>query len=45
MLENTRLREREQTAYLQYHGDGLVDILIGLWATSFGLWMLFDKNE
>ena len=26
MLENAGLREREQTDYLQYHGDGLLDI-------------------
>jgi hypothetical protein len=43
MRENTSLIEREQTAYLQYPGDGLVDILVGLWAVSFGLWMLVEN--
>jgi hypothetical protein len=43
MAENARLEEREQTDYLQYHGDGLVDILIGLWAVGFGLWMLVEN--
>jgi hypothetical protein len=43
MAENARLREREQAAYLQYAGDGLVDILIGLWAVGFGLWMLVEN--
>jgi hypothetical protein len=43
MSENTSLREREQTDYLQYHGDGLVDILIGLWVVGFGLWMLVEN--
>jgi hypothetical protein len=43
VLENTRLGEREQTAYLQYPGDGLLDILIGLWLVSYGLWMLVNN--
>jgi hypothetical protein len=43
VLENTRLREHEPTNYLQYHGDGLLDIFIGLWLVGFGLWMLVDN--
>jgi hypothetical protein len=43
MSENTSLVEREQTDYLQYPGDGLVDILIGLWAVGFGVWMLVEN--
>jgi hypothetical protein len=43
MSENTSLVEREQAEYLQYHGDGLVDILIGLWAVGFGVWMLVEN--
>jgi hypothetical protein len=44
VLENTRLRESEQTHYLQYHGDGLLDIFIGLWLVGFGLWILVDAT-
>ena len=43
MRDNTSLVGREQTAYLQYHGDGMVDILVGLWAVGFGLWMLVEN--
>jgi hypothetical protein len=43
MSEKASLREREQTDYLQYPGDGLVDILVGLWAVGFGVWMLVEN--
>jgi hypothetical protein len=43
MSENTSLVGREQAGYLQYHGDGLVDILVGLWAVGFGVWMLVEN--
>ena len=42
MLEDTQPRDSEQADYLQYHGDGLLDIFIGLWLVSFGLWILVD---
>ena len=42
MSGNASLAEREQTDYLQYHGDGLLDIFIGLWLVGFGLWILVD---
>jgi len=43
VLDNTSSRKPEQTVYFQYHGDGLIDILIGFWFVSFGLWMLVDN--
>ena len=43
MSGNISLAEREQTDYLQYHGDGLLDIFIGLWLVGFGLWILVDN--
>jgi hypothetical protein len=40
---NIGLAEGEGTDYLQYHGDGLLDIFIGLWLVGFGLWILVDN--
>ena len=40
--QNT-LREIEKKAYMSYHQDGLLDIIIGLYALAFGLGVVADK--
>ena len=37
------LREVEKKAYMSYHQDGLLDIVIGVYALSFGLGIVADK--
>jgi hypothetical protein len=42
MTKQATLREVEKKAYMSYHQDGLIDIVIGLYALSFGLGILID---
>jgi len=37
------LREVEKKTYMSYHQDGLIDIIIGLYALAFGLGIVVDK--
>ena len=37
------LREVEKKTYMSYHQDGLLDIIIGLYALAFGLGIIGDK--
>jgi hypothetical protein len=37
------LREIEKKAYMSYHQDGLLDIVIGLYALAFGLGIIIDR--
>jgi uncharacterized integral membrane protein len=37
------LREVEKKTYMSYHQDGLLDIIIGLYALAFGLGIVADK--
>jgi hypothetical protein len=37
------LREVEKKTYMSYHQDGLLDIVIGLYALAFGLGIVADK--
>ena len=39
--QNT-LREIEKKTYMSYHQDGLIDIIIGLYAITFGLGIIVD---
>jgi hypothetical protein len=43
MTKQNTLREVEKKAYMSYHQDGLLDIVIGLYALSFGLGIVADK--
>ena len=43
MKKQNTLREIEKKAYMSYHQDGLLDIVIGLYALSFGLGIFADK--
>ena len=43
MTKQNTLREIEKKAYMSYHQDGLLDIVIGLYALSFGLGIFADK--
>jgi len=36
------LRDVEKKAYMSYHQDGLIDIVIGLYALAFGLGIILD---
>jgi hypothetical protein len=44
MTKQNTLREIEKKAYMSYHQDGLLDIVIGLYALSFGLGIIADKT-
>jgi hypothetical protein len=37
------LREVEKKTYMSYHQDGLIDIIIGLYALTFGIGIVGDK--
>ena len=41
--QNT-LREVERKAYMSYHQDGLLDMVVGLYALAFGLGVIADKT-
>ena len=43
MTKQNTLREIERKAYMSYHQDGLLDMVIGLYALSFGLGIFVDK--
>lgn len=43
MTKQNTLREIEKKAYMSYHQDGLLDIVIGVYALSFGLGIVADK--
>ena len=42
MNKQETLREIEKKAYMSYHQDGLLDIVIGVYALSFGLGIIAD---
>jgi hypothetical protein len=42
MTKQDTLREIERKAYMSYHQDGLIDIVIGLYALAFGLGIILD---
>ena len=44
MSQSDELKKLSRKAYLSYHQDGLIDILIGLGVLGFGLMMLFDNQ-
>jgi hypothetical protein len=43
MTKQNNLREIEKKAYMSYHQDGLLDIVIGVYALSFGLGIVAEK--
>jgi hypothetical protein len=43
MTKQNTLREIEKKAYMSYHQDGLIDIVIGLYALAFGLGIVAGK--
>jgi hypothetical protein len=43
MTKQNTLREIEKKAYMSYHQDGLLDIVIGLYALAFGLGIVADR--
>jgi hypothetical protein len=43
MTKQNTLREIEKKAYMSYHQDGLLDIVIGLYALAFGIGIFVDK--
>jgi hypothetical protein len=43
MTKQNTLREIEKKAYMSYHQDGLLDIVIGLYAVAFGIGIVADK--
>lgn len=44
MAQNVGSKEREQRAYMRYHEDGLLDLLVGLGILLAGLTMLVDLD-
>jgi hypothetical protein len=43
MTKQNSLKEIEKKAYMSYHQDGLLDIVIGLYALAFGIGISMDK--
>jgi len=43
MSQEKQFKDLGRKAYLSYHQDGLIDILIGLGILGFGLMMLTDS--
>jgi hypothetical protein len=43
MTKQNSLREIEKKAYMSYHQDGLLDIVIGLYALAFGIGIFMGK--
>ena len=42
MTHDTRFNERQHRAYMSYHEDGLLDLLVGLAVLLAGIYALFD---
>ena len=43
MSEKSALRLLKQRAYLAYHQDGIIDLMIGVAILGFGLWIWLDQ--
>jgi hypothetical protein len=43
MTKQNTLREIEKKAYMSYHQDGLLDIVVGFYVLAFGLGVVADK--
>jgi len=43
MTKQNTLREIEKKTYMLYHQDGLIDIVIGLYALTFGIGVFVDR--
>jgi hypothetical protein len=43
MTKQNTLREIEKKTYMSYHQDGLIDIVIGLYALALGLGIIIDR--
>jgi hypothetical protein len=43
MTEESSLRQLKRRAYLDYHQDGIIDVLIGVAILGFGLWIRLDQ--
>jgi hypothetical protein len=43
MSENDKFKDLANRAYISYHQDGIIDILLGAGIVGFGLQMLFDS--
>jgi hypothetical protein len=43
MAEESSLRQLKRRAYLDYHQDGIIDVLIGVAILGFGLWIWLDQ--
>jgi len=43
MTKQNTLREIEKKTYISYHQDGLIDIIVGLYALTFGLGIIVDQ--
>ncbi len=43
MTKQNTLKEVERKAYMSYHQDGLLDMVIGVYALSFGLGIVADR--
>ncbi len=43
MSENDNFKDLANRAYVSYHQDGIIDILLGAGITGFGLRMVFDS--
>jgi hypothetical protein len=43
MAEESSLRQLKRRAYLDYHQDGIIDVLIGVAILGFGLWNWLDQ--
>lgn len=44
MTQNNDFKDLANRAYVSYHQDGIIDILLGAGITGFGLQMLFDSS-
>ena len=43
MADGSSLKQLKRRAYLAYHQDGIIDVLIGVAILGFGLWNWFDQ--